>query len=402
MSQDHPQPLSGVRVLDIATIVAGPFTAACLAEFGAEVIKIEKPGEGDYLRRLGTPSEAGDSFNWLNEGRNKRCITLDLRAEKGAELFRKLVADSDVVIENFRTGTLESWGLGYEALKQVNPGLIMLRVTGYGQSGPKRREPGFARIAHAFCGLTYLTGEPGGAPLVPGTTTLGDYLTGLYGAYGILLALRARDQSGEGQFIDLGLYEGMFRFLDELAPVYAATGHVRERMGADTYNSVPHSHFPTADGKWVAIACTNDKMFERLCRVMGRPELAGEDAYGTKAARMEGREEVNRIVAEWTGSLPQAEVLEQCTQGEVPSGPIHSIADIFADEQFAARGNMLRFADPRAGEVTVPAPVPRLSGTPGRVEHLGAAMGAHNEQVFLERLGLSREELEALQAEGVV
>ncbi|MDH4247602.1 MAG: CoA transferase [Deltaproteobacteria bacterium] len=399
---DTPLPLKGIRVLDIATVVAAPFAATCLAEFGAEVIKIEKPGEGDMLRTLGTPSPAGDTYFWLLEGRNKKAITLDLRQPKGAEIFKQLVAKADVVTENFRTGTLEQWGLGYEDLKKINPGLIMLRVTGYGQTGPKNRLPGFARIAHAFCGLTYLTGEADGPPLVPGTTTLGDYLTGLYGAFGVMLALRARDQTGEGQYIDIGLYEPMFRFLDELAPAYAATGRVRERMGADTYNSVPHSHYPTADGKWVAIACTNDKMFARLAGVMEQPELATPERFSTKAARFAARAEVNRLVAEWTGGLPQEKVLALCDAGEVPAGPIHSIADIFADPQFAAREDLLRMRDPRAGEVVVPNVVPRLSGTPGRVEHLGSAMGAHNTEVLGDLLGLSAEAIRALKELGVI
>jgi crotonobetainyl-CoA:carnitine CoA-transferase CaiB-like acyl-CoA transferase len=397
-----PAPLEGIRVLDIATFVAGPFGAACLAEFGAEVIKIEKPGEGDSLRTLGTPSPAGDSYFWLNEGRNKQCITLDLRKPAGAELFKRLVAESDVLIENFRTGTLEKWGLGWEVLHALNPRLVMVRITGYGQTGPKRNLPGFARIAHAFCGLTYLTGQPDTPPLVPGSTTLADYLTGMYGAYGALLALRARDRTGEGQVIDIGLYEPMFRFLDELAPAYAATGRVRERMGADTFNSVPHSHYPTRDGHWVAIACTNDKMFARFCEMMGRPELAQPERFGRKDARLAHREEVNGIVADWTRSLPRAEVIARCAEGEVPCGAVNSIADIFAEEQFAARGDLVTVQDPRAGAVTVPAPMPFLSATPGRLHHLGAAMGAHNEAVFRGLLGLSAEELAQLKSAGVV
>jgi crotonobetainyl-CoA:carnitine CoA-transferase CaiB-like acyl-CoA transferase len=397
-----PAPLEGIRVLDIATFIAGPFAAGALGEFGAEVIKVEKPGVGDSLRELGTRSPAGDSYNWLNESRNKKCITLDLREARGAELFKRLVAKSDVVVENFRTGTLEKWGLGYEALRAVNPGLVMVRITGYGQTGPKREQPGFARIAHAFCGLTYLTGQPDTPPLMPGSTTLADYLTGIYGAYGVLLALRARDKTGAGQVIDIGLYEPMFRFLDEIAPVYAATGHVRERMGADTYNSVPHSHYPTRDGQWVAIACTNDKMFARLCEMIGRPELAREERFGRKAARLAAREEVNGIVADWTATLTREEVVAACAAGEVPCGPINSIADIFADAQFAARGDLLTVQDARAGQVTVPAPLPFLSATPGRLRHLGAAMGAHNAEVYQGLLGLGAEELAELQAAGVV
>jgi crotonobetainyl-CoA:carnitine CoA-transferase CaiB-like acyl-CoA transferase len=397
-----PAPLEGIRVLDIATFIAGPFAAGSLGEFGAEVIKIEKPGQGDSLRELGTPSPAGDSYNWLNESRNKKCITLDLRQPRGAELFRRLVAKSDVVVENFRTGTLEKWGLGYEALHALNRGLVMVRITGYGQTGPKRDQPGFARIAHAFCGLTYLTGQPDTPPLMPGSTTLADFLTGIYGAYGVLLALRARDRTGEGQVIDIGLYEPMFRFLDEIAPVYAATGRVRERMGADTYNSVPHSHYPTRDGQWVAIACTNDKMFARFCEIIGRPELAREDRFGRKPARLEHRAEVNRIVSDWTSTLTREEVVAACAEGEVPCGPINSIADIFADPQFAARGDLLRVQDPRAGEVVVPAPMPFLSATPGRLRHLGAALGAHNEEVYRGLLGLGAEELAELKSAGVV
>ena len=398
----RPAPLQGIRVLDIATFIAGPFAAGSLGEFGAEVIKIEKPGVGDNLRELGTRSPAGDSYNWLNESRNKKCITLDLRQAQGAALFKRLVEKSDVVVENFRTGTLEKWGLGYEALRAINPGLVMVRITGYGQTGPRREQPGFARIAHAFCGLTYLTGQPDTPPLMPGSTTLADYLTGIYGAYGVLLALRARDQTGEGQCIDIGLYEPMFRFLDELAPVYAATGHVRERMGADTYNSVPHSHYPTKDGQWVAIACTNDKMFARFCEIIGQPALAHAERFGRKPARLQARAEVNRIVADWTATLTREEVVAACAEGEVPCGPINSIADIFRDEQFAARGDLLRVQDPRAGEVVVPAPMPFLSATPGRLQHLGAALGAHNDEIFRGLLGLDSAELDALKADGVV
>jgi len=397
-----PAPLEGIRILDIATFIAAPFSAAALGEFGAEVIKIEKPGVGDSLRELGTPSPAGDTYNWLNEARNKKCVTLDLRAPKGAELFKRLVAEADVVMENFRPGTLERWGLGYEDLRKVNPGIIMLRVSGYGQTGPRAHQPGFARIAQAFCGLSYLTGLPDTPPLTPGSPTLADYLTGIYGAYGVLLALRVRDKTGEGQVIDVGLHEPLFRFLDELAPVYAATGHVRERIGAETHNTVPHSHYPTRDGKWVAIACTNDKMFARFAETIGKPELASDESYGKKPTRIADRDVVNKIVSDWTSTLTREEVIAACAEGEVPCGAVNSIADIFAEPQFAARGDMLTINDPRAGEVTVPAVFPFLSATPGRVEHLGAAMGAHNDQVFRQNLGLSEEELEDLKGQGVI
>ena len=396
------RPLDGVRVLDIATFVAAPFCAAVMAEFGAEVVKVEQPGVGDSLRALGTPSEAGDTLWWLSDARNKKTVTLDLRKPKGADLFRRMVAEADVVCENFRPGTLEKWGLGFEALQEVNPGLVMLRVSAYGQTGPKRDLPGFARIAQAYCGLSYLTGRPDTPPLNPGSATIADYLTGLYGAVGVLMALRHKERTGEGQYIDVGLYETMFRFLDEIAPVYHKTGHVRERIGADTPNSVPHSHYPTADGKWVAIACTNDRMFARFAQVMGEPELAAEERFGRKPARLAARDELNGRVAAWTSSLPQAEVLRRCTEGEVPCGPVNSIADIFAEEQFRVRENLVRLTDPRVGGLVVPGVVPKLSRTPGRIEHLGQARGAFNEAFYTGRLGLSAEELEALQREGVI
>ncbi len=399
--QSH-RPLDGIRVLDIATFVAAPFAAASLAEFGAEVIKIEKPSVGDYLRQLGTQSELGDTYWWLNDARNKKCITLDLKLEAGAALFRRMVADADVVVENFRPGTLEKWGLGYDALKTINPGLVMLRVSAYGQTGPKNHLPGFARIAQAYAGLSYITGQPDTAPLIAGSTTLADYLSGLYGAYGVLLALRARDQSGAGQFIDVALHDGIFRFLDEMAPVFDKSGFVRERQGTETHSSVPHSHYPTGDGKWVAVACTNDKMFERLTKVIGRPELSAPDRFGLKSARIAHREEVNGIVSDWTMSLPREDVIRLCGEGDVPCGPINSIADIFEEEQFWARDTLMRVKDDRIGDLAVQGVLPRLSSTPGRIDHLGQPMGKHNDDFYLETLGLSRDELDRLKADGVV
>ena len=242
------KPLDDITVLDIATFIAGPFAATCLSEFGADVIKIEKPGIGDYLRNLGTESEAGDTYWWFNDARNKKCITLDLKLEKGKEIFRRMVAKADVVVENFRPGTLEKWGLGFDELLEINPKLVMLRVSAYGQTGPKSPLPGFARIAQAYAGLSYITGRPDTPPLIAGSTTLADYLTGLYGAFGIMLALRAREKTGRGQYIDVGLHDGIFRFLDEIAAVYDKTGEVRERMGTETHSSVPHSHYQCGDG----------------------------------------------------------------------------------------------------------------------------------------------------------
>ena len=395
-----PGALAGLRVLDIATFVAAPFCGTILADFGAEVIKIEQPKSGDSLRQFGTITECGDSLVWLSEARNKKAITLDLRKPEGVELFKKLVEQSDVVLENFRPGTLEKWGIGFEALSEINPRLVMLRISAYGQTGPKRGEPGFARIAHAFAGLSWLAGEADGPPVVPGSTSMADYVSGMWGAIGVLTALRARDTSGRGQFIDLGLYESVFRLLDEIAPAFAKYGTVRERMGADTINVVPHSHYQTGSGEWVALACTNDKMFERLAAVMGTPELV--QAYPTSAIRVLNRDVVNGLVADWIKTYPLAEVIDRTRDGGVPCAQIYSIRDIFDDPQYKARENLLHVHDPRAGDLVLPAPVPRLSKNPPTFRHAGRALGADNDEVYGELLGLTPDEVRACQESGVI
>jgi crotonobetainyl-CoA:carnitine CoA-transferase CaiB-like acyl-CoA transferase len=394
--------LAELRVLDISTFVSAPFAAACLAEFGAEVLKIEKPGEGDSLRQLGTRSETGDSYFWLSEARNKKCITLDLRKPRGADLFRRMVNKADVVIENFRPGTLEKWGLGFADLLALNPGLVMLRISAYGDKGPKSQLPGFARIAQAYAGLTYLVGQPDTPPLIAGSTTLADYISGLYGAYGVLIALRVRERTGRGQYIDIGLHDGIFRFLDEIACVYDKSGTVRERMGTETPSSTPHSHYPTKDGKWVAIACTNDKMFERLASVMEQPDLALPDQYGPKPRRLEARAHINQLVSDWTSTFARDEVIRRCSEGDVPCGPVNSIAEIFSEEQFWVRDTLIRIRDDRIGDLAVPGVVPRLSETPGKIHHLGRAVGENNAEIFREWLEIEETELDALRSEGVV
>ena len=395
-------PLAGVRVLDIATFVAAPYCATILSEFGAEVIKVEEPRAGDPFRRFGTPTERADStLAWLSEARNKTSITLDLRSAEGAALFKRLVEASDVVCENFRPGTLERWGLGWQELSAVNPKLVLLRVTGYGQTGPYKDRPGFAR-AHAVGELSALAGMPEGPPVTPGSTSLGDYLAGLYGAVGALVALTHVRAGGPGQVIDIGLYEAVFRVLDELAPAYARTGVVREREGIGTRNACPHGHFPTRDGKWVAIACTTDKMFARLARAMRRPELAAADAYGPQPRRLAARETVDRLVAAWTGSLARGEVMARCLAEEVPAGPLNAIDDIFADPQFRARDDLVAVQDPELGAVVVPGVIPKLSATPGRITSLGPPLGAGNEAVYRGLLGLDEAEVRRLEARGVI
>ena len=402
MTETKPSlPLSGVRVLDVATFIAGPYAAATFGEFGAEVIKIEQPGSGDPFRKFGTATAREDSsLAWLTEGRNKKSITLNLRTPEGAALFKRLVEKSDVVCENFRPGTLEKWGVGWEDLKAVNPGLVMLRVSGYGQTGPYRDRPGFARIAHAVGGLTHLSGMPDETPVTPGSTSLADYMSGLYGALGVMMALRHRDATGVGQVVDIGLYESVFRVLDEIAPRFAAHGFVREPEGTGTVNACPHGHFRTADDKFMAIACTTDKMFERLCRAMARADL--QTAYGERETRLAARDAVNAEVEAWAGSMSRTRVMEICVAHEVPAGPVNTIADIFEDPHFQARGNLLGIDVPGIGNVTVPAPVPKLSETPGEIRNLGPALGNANDEIYGQLLGLTVSERATLTEKGII
>ena len=394
--------LSGIRVVEVANFLAGPFVGTLLGEFGAEVIKVEQPGTGDPFRRFGTPTEGADSLFFMSENRNKKSVTLDLRKAEGAALLKRLAKEADVLCENFQPGTLERWGLGWETLREINPKLVMVRISGYGQTGPYSDRPGFGRIANAFGGLSFLAGFPDRPPVTPGSATIADYLSGIFGAFGALVALRDRDRSGEGQMIDIGLYETVFRILDELAPAFAYAGYVRQRMGPGTVNAVPHSHFPTKDGRWVAIACTNDKIFARLAALMGREDVAGEGIYGNIQKREAAREEVDAMVSAWSSTLTRDELLKACEGAQVPCGMVAAIDEIFSDPQYAARQNIVEVDDPRAGRLSVAGVVPALGGTPGKIESLAPALGSHNEEVFGDLLGLSKEERSRLAAAGVI
>lgn len=402
MSSDCALPLSGIRVLDLATFIAAPFVAANLSEFGAEVIKIEHPQGGDPWRRYGTPKDGGDSLAWKTEARNKQSMTLNLRSPEGAEILKKLAAQSDVICENFRPGTLEKWGLGYDVLSADNPGLVLLRISGYGQDGPYRDRPGFARIAHAFAGLTHLAGMPGGPPVTPGSTSLADYTTGLYGTVGVLMALRHRDKTGQGQVIDVSLYEAIFRVLDELAPAYAESGIIRGREGTKTLLAVPHGHFETSDGKWVALSGTSDVMFKRICDLMERPDIATPDMYGENQRRLQHYDEVDQIVTDYIKSVTRDVFLEKCVEFDVPAAPVNTIADIFEDPHFKARGTMIEVEDTSGNPVTMPNVVPRLSETPGKVETTGPLLGNATERVLGELCGLGADDIAALREKGVI
>ena len=398
---DTVSALGGLRVLDLATFIAAPFCATLMSEFGAEVIKVEMPGQGDPLRQL------GEKYNdvgliWAQEDRNKRGITCDLRQPQGQEIIKELVKRSDVLVENFRPGTMERWNLGYEALEEVNPAIVMVRVSAYGQTGPYRNKAGFGRVAQAFGGLTYLAGFPDRPPVNPGSATIADYLAGLFAAFATMVALEHRRKTGQGQYIDISLFEGIFRIMDNLASAYDKLGIVRERMGTGTAHTVPHNHYPTKDGKWVAVACTSDRIFRRLAKAMGREDLGEDPRYDTGARRVERREEVDGMVEEFTRSYDIDDLIELLDSEEVPVGPVNSVADIFENPQFQARGSIIEVDDPVLGRTVMPGVVPRLSRSPGRVEHLAPSLGQHNQDVYGELLGYGPDKLAELKEAGVI
>jgi crotonobetainyl-CoA:carnitine CoA-transferase CaiB-like acyl-CoA transferase len=396
--------LTGLRVLDLATFLAAPMCATLLGEFGAEVVKVEQPAVGDDLRRLGRPSAPGaSSYWWLVEARNKKSITCNLREPEGQRLVKQLTAGAHVVTENFRPGTLERWNLGWEALSAVNPKLVLVRISAFGQTGPYRERPGFGRIAAAVGGLAYLCGYPDRPPVPPGTPTVPDYLAGVFGAFGAMVALRHAEQTGEGQVVDVALYEPILRVLDDAIAVYGGTGRVRERIGSGTESVVPHDHYQARDGRWIAIACTNDRMFLRLLAAMGQSDLATDVRLATMSARLEHRALVDGLVGAWVAERDAAAALEALAAAEVPSSPVMSVRDLFADPHVSARHNILSLAAGALGMLAMPGVVPSLTATPGQVRSAGPARpGEHNEEIYCGRLGLSKADLERLRTKGIV
>jgi crotonobetainyl-CoA:carnitine CoA-transferase CaiB-like acyl-CoA transferase len=395
--------LDGVTVIDLATFLAAPVCATLLGEFGAEVIKVEQPDVGDDLRRLGRTADGGPSYWWLVEARNKKSITCNLRLREGQALITRLVAQAAVVTENFRPGTLERWNLGWDNLARVRPSLVMVRISAFGQTGPSRARPGFGRIAAAAGGLAYLSGYPDRPPVSPGTPTVQDYLAGVFGAVGALVALRHAERTGQGQVVDLGLYEPVLRVLDDAIAVHGGTGYVRERIGSGTESAVPHNHYRTRDGRWLAIACTNDRMFERLLSAMGRDDLRGDPRMMTTRERLAHRALVDDLVAGWLGERDAADALSMLAAAEVPSSLVHSVRDLFEDPQVKARENIASVVAPLVGKLAMPNVVPRLTLTPGTIRHPGPAQpGEHNEEIYGHRLGLTTRELTDLKNRGVI
>jgi len=400
-------PLEGVRILDIGSLIAGPFGATLLGDFGAEIIKVEQPGVGDALR--GTPKEgrANRSGNWLVEGRNKKSVSLNLRVPAGQAILKEMVAKSDVLMENFTPGTLERWGLGWDELKAINPRLIMVRVSGYGQTGPNSKRSGYDRIALGFSGYMYPTGFPDRFPVRPAFPTA-DYTTGMFGAFAVMLALYQRDMQGGsdgqggGQMIDLALYEPAFRVTGEMVTKYFESGEVRERIGNRNPTFSPAGTFETKDGRYVQIAAGGDKVFERLANALDMGELAQDPRYAKSAARIERADELEALLAEWIAARDFDEIERRLVPANVPFGGIYTVADIAKDPHYEARNDIVQAPDAELGDVPMPGVFPAMQASPGRVLHAGPHLGAHNVEVLCGLLEKSAEDLAALKDEGVI
>ena len=393
-------PLSHLKVLELGQLIAGPFAARLFAEFGAQVIKVEPPGQGDPLRSWRKLHE-GTSLWWRVQGRNKRSVAIDLRTPQGQAIVRRLAEQADVVIENFRPGTLEKWGLGYEQLSQINPGLVLVRVSGYGQTGPMRDQPGFGATGEAMGGLRYITGYPDRPP-VRLNLSIGDSIAGLHAVIGALVALQARPQrEGRGQVVDVALYESVFNLMECALPEYAAFGEVRERTGSNLTGIVPSNTYRSADGVDVLIAANADPIFKRLAVAMDRPEWASDPRFARNEGRAAHVDEIDGGIAAWCGALPATEVLARLQAADVPCGRIYSIADIHADPHYRAREMILESTLADGTPFAQPGIVPKLSDTPGEVTHLGAAVGAHTHEVLLEA-GFTEAQIQEWADAGVV
>ncbi len=397
-------PLHGLRVLELGSLIAGPFATRIMAEFGAEVIKVERPGLGDPLRswRYVDP-RSNTSLWWAVQSRNKKLVTLDLAKPAGAELCKRLVEQSDLLVENFQPGTLEKLGLGWDVIHDLNPRLILVRVSGYGQTGPYRNRPGFANIGEAIGGIRYLTGEPDRPPVRTGIS-LGDSLASLYAVIGALMAVRARDAAdlGEGQVVDVALYESVFSLMESMLPEFDVAGVVRERSGAALPGITPSNSYRSGDGAYVAIGANSDPIFKRLMVAIGRPDLAEDPRYRTNVERSKHAQELDTTIEAWTRQRPVGEVLRCLEEAEVPVGPIYSVTDIVEDQQYRARDMILTSQIDGLGPVKMPGIVPKLSHSPGQVRWYGGSMGTHNEEIFGALLGLSASELRRLSEQAVV
>jgi len=395
--------LQGLRVLDLGQVIAGNFCSVLLADFGADIIKIERPGVGDGLRYMGKTID-GISTGHMVDNRGKRCITLNLQEEKGREIFFELLKISDVVVENYAAGVMEKMGLGYDALKKVNPKIILARVSGFGQYGPKSGLSGYDRVGMAYGGITYLTGDPNGPPMRPGLG-IADYMSGMFAALGVMFALYHRDAagSGEGQMIDLGLYESVFRVMESTAVDYKLFGDIRNRVGNKHPLSVPGDHYLTKDGRWVTIASGNDKVFKKLAVAIGREDLLSDPRFVSHGERTkpENRAAIEEICKQWFAERDEKDCAA-ALEKDVPYSAILNIEDIFKEEHYRARENIIEVMQDTVGKIYMQGVVPKMTGTPGEVNWAGASLGAFNDEIFKGLLGMSDEKIAELKAESII
>jgi crotonobetainyl-CoA:carnitine CoA-transferase CaiB-like acyl-CoA transferase len=393
-------PLKGVKVLELGSLIAGPYASALLAQFGAEVIKVEPPKDGDPLRKWRKLHD-GTSLWWYTQSRNKKSVTLDLKADEARDIVRRLAHDVDIVIENFRPGTLEKWGLGWEHLSALNPRLIMVRISGYGQSGPYRERPGFAAIAECMGGLRHVTGFQDRPPVRVGVS-LGDTLASLYGTIGALMAMHhLKANGGKGQFIDVALYEAVFAVMESLVAEYAAFGHVRERSGASLPGISPSNTYLCGDGRYIVIAGNGDAIFKRLMSAIGRDDLGNDPQLARNDGRVKQNDKLDAAIAQWTAQHGLEDVLRTLEAAEVPCGRVYTAADIAQDPHYKAREMIQRHALPDGEPIELPGIVPKLSETPGQTRWVGPQLGAHTQEV-LASVGIDANAFEQLRSRGVV
>ncbi|WP_281248596.1 CaiB/BaiF CoA transferase family protein [Domibacillus antri] len=394
--------LEGLRVLEMGQLIAGPSASRLLAEFGAEVIKVESPKTGDPIRAWRVV-ENGTSLWWYVQSRNKKSITINLRESEGQQLICELVKEVDILIENFRPGTMEKWGLGYEDLKAINPRLIMIRVSGYGQDGPYRDKAGFGSIGEAMGGLRYITGYPDRPPTRVGIS-IGDSLSALYAVIGALMAVYHRDTkgTGEGQVIDVALYESVFSLMESTLPEFDRAGLIRERTGSTLPGITPSNTYICADGKYVVIGANGDAIFKRLMNVMGYPEIAEDPRFENNTKRSEHADYLDKLIEEWTKSMPFTKVMEYLDEAKVPAGSIYSIEDIVNDAHYQAREMIREVAVEGLGTLKMPGIVPKMSETPGEIEWAGPKLGQHTDEILKEKIHLSDEQINALKEHGII
>ncbi|MGV8871199.1 MAG: CaiB/BaiF CoA transferase family protein [Rhodococcus sp. (in: high G+C Gram-positive bacteria)] len=401
MSESNPGPLSDLRVVEMGQLLAGPFCGQLLADFGAEVIKLEPPGKGDPMRQWGREKPHGKSLWWPVVARNKKSVTCNLRTEEGQSLARSIIGKSDIVVENFRPGTLERWGLGYEELRAMDPRLIMARVTGYGQDGPYAPRAGFGSIGEAMGGIRYVTGNPDLPPSRAGIS-LGDSLAAVFATIGVLTAVHHRERTGRGQLVDSAIYEAVLAMMESLLPEYEIGGYQRERTGSVLPNIAPSNVYPTRGGEMILVAANQDSVYGRLVTAIGRTDLISDPRYVDHASRGANMDELDAIIGAWTADLGTDEVLDILHGAGVPAGRIYTARDMFDDPHFAARDAIVRLAHPDFGEIPMAGVVPKLSDSPGSVRHVGPELGEHNTDIYGSLLGLTESEQAALADRGTI